>query len=59
MLSQFDVELFQVPGPEDDMNTGAPKLLRLIGRYVGYHPAVIEQVRHSHVIQLPLNAVDD
>lgn len=43
--------VFQVPGPEDDMNTGAPKLLRLIGRYVGYHPAVIEQVRHPHVIQ--------
>jgi hypothetical protein len=38
----------QVPGPEDDMNTGAPKLLRLIGRYVGYHPAVIEQVRRYH-----------
>lgn len=33
------------------MNTGAPKLLRLIGRYVGYHPAVIEQVRRYHATQ--------
>lgn len=32
-----------MPCPGDDAG-GCSRLLRLIGRYVGYHPAVVEQV---------------
>lgn len=37
-----------MPCPGDDAG-GCSRLLRLIGRYVGYHPAVVEQVCYQAV----------
>jgi len=38
------LDRLKLPAPGDDMAEGAPKLLRLLGRFLGYHPAVLEQV---------------